>query len=907
MAKQHFYSRVPARGSLYNRADGFDTFAHSQGLSREFIERELSAVYENKLTKQDGEAIRTGKMPAVYSQSCLKSGALVQSCVSYLPKDYTGERSAYLCHSLILSEEEQKAVFCQSGISLLNPAMFVSDPSVFDLSTQGATADYPEKDYTPCAGHDPAYLAEHYAPEAVKAFLFAVLSALCGKGKTVYFKLPCKDEDAPVEALKMMNMVTSVVPYHLRKSISFVTYVTDPAQYNHVKIKCVCADCPETALSKGIFVDFGTDIVTGMPAADVVAKIPVNFFYSLLSDASIRGEFLRFVDKAVDAVPELEKLNPKTLADLVFLFGGASGLYDQDKILPTDEDVLIFLSSYEKYRAALGEESRRNAYKCLERYPQKHIAIPKTIFAKVSKLYNGEMPSAKRMVMNVVLELIHTDVMRDKLFTFLKNNYDGEDADIQAVITADLCRVYYGGFLQSQILDFFGQHFAAEPEEAQNAIFEKLMLTIRTVAIQDKILSIVAANYGSLTAMQKAHLYEMIFEMMPECDKLSAALVTRINEQMKVEDNKVRSYVTEKLTELLTADYKKKEHKLMPLLSAEPGFCRDLVVTLAFGEWSTRKIHEEYIAQLCGKKIAEKAEMLLYIAKTVPGEKTDGLLTLAVEPLFGAEAEKTTLYQWLAVEEYLQTEFAGCCIATWEILRDKIIHPGVMRRIDDIYAVKLNKDGIEVITRYAKDNAYLRDSRQYKAISILRQLMDAVESADAGRTFRTLWTLLQEKGDFGAMAEYLLCVRLSWEIQPPEQGVLWCFCGNALKTGKFLSPELYQQAKSRYAHAKAVEDPKLTGAKLTSAAACGAAERILQYLMWACAAEPAMTPFVCADKEGMAELLRSFSEDYGRGMDKWVLGVLSNASEPILELVTPLLEENKPKGNNLFAKLFGKK
>ena len=106
MAKQHFYSRVPARGSLYNRADGFDTFAHSQGLSREFIERELSAVYENKLTKQDGEAIRTGKMPAVYSQSCLKSGALVQSCVSYLPKDYTGERSAYLCHSLILSEEE---------------------------------------------------------------------------------------------------------------------------------------------------------------------------------------------------------------------------------------------------------------------------------------------------------------------------------------------------------------------------------------------------------------------------------------------------------------------------------------------------------------------------------------------------------------------------------------------------------------------------------------------------------------------------------------------------------------------------------------------------------------------------------------------------------------------------------
>jgi hypothetical protein len=122
MAKQHFYSRVPARGSLFNRSDGFDTFAQSEGLSREFVERELSAVYENKLGKQDAEAVRTGKMPVVYSQCCLRSGQLVQSCVTYLPKDYTGERSAYLCHSLILSDEEKQRIFCSRDNALLNPA-----------------------------------------------------------------------------------------------------------------------------------------------------------------------------------------------------------------------------------------------------------------------------------------------------------------------------------------------------------------------------------------------------------------------------------------------------------------------------------------------------------------------------------------------------------------------------------------------------------------------------------------------------------------------------------------------------------------------------------------------------------------------------------------------------------------
>ena len=108
MAKQHFYSRVPAKMSMYNRADGYDTFAHSQGLAREFVEKELSAVYENKLSKNDMEAVRKGQMPRVYSQSCLRSGETVQSCVTYLPRDYTGERSAYLCHSLILTRQEQE-------------------------------------------------------------------------------------------------------------------------------------------------------------------------------------------------------------------------------------------------------------------------------------------------------------------------------------------------------------------------------------------------------------------------------------------------------------------------------------------------------------------------------------------------------------------------------------------------------------------------------------------------------------------------------------------------------------------------------------------------------------------------------------------------------------------------------
>ena len=62
-------------------------------------------------------------------------------------------------------------------------------------------------------------------------------------------------------------------------------------------------------------------------------------------------------------------------------------------------------------------------YKVLKRYPVHHVGIPKTIFAKITKLYPTDIKPAKRMAMDIVLELIHTDIMREKLFAFISNNF----------------------------------------------------------------------------------------------------------------------------------------------------------------------------------------------------------------------------------------------------------------------------------------------------------------------------------------------------------------------------------------------------------------------------------------------------------------------------------------------------
>ena len=170
MAKQHFYSRVPAKMSMYNRSDSYDTYAHSQGLEREFIEKDLAGVYTVKLSKADLEAARQGLLPRVYSQTCLRNGDTAQSCVTYLSRDYTGDRSAYLCHSLILTQQERKALCCD-GNSVLNPAMFPAQTGDFLSGEQIADSNYPEIAYVPVAAEDPKPLTERYDPEFLEKFM----------------------------------------------------------------------------------------------------------------------------------------------------------------------------------------------------------------------------------------------------------------------------------------------------------------------------------------------------------------------------------------------------------------------------------------------------------------------------------------------------------------------------------------------------------------------------------------------------------------------------------------------------------------------------------------------------------------------------------------------------------------
>ena len=131
--------------------------------------------------------------------------------------------------------------------------------------------------------------------------------------------------------------------------------------------------------------------------------------------------------------------------------------------------------------------------------------------------------------MNGLLELIHTDAMREKLFAFIKNVFDDETAERREVICENLSRVFYGGFLQDQILTLFDTVFEGEIESSKTNILSKLLLSIRTESIRDKVFEFLKNHAVRITGEHREMVYTALLEAVPVKDITSSKAVETID------------------------------------------------------------------------------------------------------------------------------------------------------------------------------------------------------------------------------------------------------------------------------------------------------------------------------------------------------------------------------------------
>ncbi len=912
MALQHLYSRVPARLSLFNKTDGYDTFACSEDLSREYIEKEIALVSENQPTRSEAVLIRDGKLPPVYCQRADKEGNIIQSCMSFIPRDYTGERSSYMVHSLVLDAEEKAAVIESPDNLQIDPEKFIKDFALLNIDEDGKFPDpnYPVYEYI-AKPRDVSYsITERYDSKSIKFMINAVIAVFYGKCRAIFPVLPVDHGELSASAVDFINAFMQIIPYHVRAQLSFVTDAADTSKFSQFKIRFL----PENVAipnGKGVGILFRSRTAVGMREEEVSANLQlVEFFYSLFGNDAMRREFLIFVDNAVKSNPKLAVLNEKNLNNLVFLFMQCSGMFHEANILPNDVKVEEFIGIYDKYRTALSDESRVNALRCLKRYPASHIEIPKKVFSKVTKFYTSEPEVTKRIIMNVVLDLIHTDVMREKLFAFIKSIYDGETAEMRVLINSHLASVYYGGFLQIPLFNFFTEHFDNEPVETQDTIIDKFLLTIRTPSVQQEIIDFFDNKYDFLTHEQKERFYNTCLQMLPESDKLAGHIVEVVDRKIIGEPPEFQNEFAEGLCRAIENDQRRKNPKMLAFVTGGSGFCSSRVTEKIFGEWANTKVFDRFVEIITEKPVTELAVYLAEIRRLVPDmppETAERLLT-AIKSKYSEDQKKYDLFALIESEEYINKTVPELDPRGAAFLREfsvECLHPRIIVSLNDVFLPKYRDSGVQRLSQYAHENEYVIASKEFATVKHYIAVEVAYKKCEAYKIISHSAAFPQDKNLRYNIAQ---CLRGAvGELTDPDQkhatAAAAMFASiDLLGKGAFAFETAAEKLRESFViPEKGADKARFAAEQCIIVAIITVADAVVKK-------GGAHKGDALSDGSGLGSIVASFAREFSRTGVKWLESALTSG-ELDKELANYCLDKAKNSGEpkrGLFGKLFRK-
>ena len=886
MSYQHFYSRVPARVSLYNKIDSFDTFAHSATLDREFILGELSTVYKDLLPLHDPVRIRRGEIPTVYSQAALPSGKLVHTAVKYLPVDFTGERSAYLAHSLVLTDDERREILRNPDVDCFNREMFITDISVFKLTDRAVTSNpaCPESEYYPGSILDHQVGMSAYHPDMLKSFIYSILTAVLEGGREVYFRLPFPDAAVSDAAVDFINGIMSVMPYTVRERLSFVSFVEETSSYPGFKLKGVGSAFSGVAAEQGVFYDFSTGIVTGVTPGTERGVMISSFLYSLYEHNNIRVAFHEFV-KRIEEKYDTLTIDIKTLKEITFLYWQCCGFYVEDSVLPGDDAICRLFDIYESYRNGLIEDHRVQVYRCLSRYSDAQIAIPDSVFSRLSRLYPTECVEAKAVALDVLLNLIHVDLMRDSLFCFISRNYPLETSAVKAVIVSNLSRVFYGGFLQNNILAFFDLYFRREPVSTRDVILEKLLLSIRTPEVQRQVVAFIDKYYGILNSSQKLKVCNTCLEMLPECDGLSSLLVGLINRRIGKEGSDISGIMNKKLATLLAATLEVGDGRLAAIFMEESGFCEDIVLRHALNQW---KGVETIVSILASMPATLRADKLLRAYSLV--DYASAVLYSTLLYRFASTAVtvwpstlKEILDRDVLAEERLPADLI-------ELYRQIAIYPAVVFTIHHAFGTDENSVGVDTVVKYAEKHPYIASTAEYRVILDYLAIVHKCGLGDTEDAFKLAVGLPESAELRASIAGYIKVNAYKPDTQDNETLATYELLMDYLTTGNFGFDKIYSKYLKQTVD-DLIEEKRMGEKSAMRRASSDAVELVVSCASDICEASDALVAIVMTDESGIRKCISEYIAFYGPGAGSFLKKLTKDANFEIEELVAELIEQ----------------
>lgn len=720
MALQHFYSRVPARMSMFAKCDSFDTFAKSGEITREYINSNLVRICEYKPTEDELELIIQNKFPPFYCACFARDNNLIQSKFSFVSSDYTGERSGWMCHSLILSQEESEKLYNNPDSAMLNKNAFGVNLEDFNLTdrTSRAIPDYPSMEYPAESISSLSEWAEGIDVLLLKKIIYALINAAASSQKNIYISLSKPLGEISESALDFINHIMLIFPAQIRRKISFITYYNDNNQNKLYKVRFIPSHLTDICSNRGYVVDMGRKSSYGIYEDDLKEiKDELDFLYSLFFDGENRKAFITFYDEVMESKGK-ENFNIRVFLDLIYLFRQICGRYEEKEIVPDDNAVFRLITTYEKYRTQLKDSHRQAILSVLYRYSESRIAIPGNVFTRIGKIYSTEPKECKKTVMTVILDLLHTNIMREKLFAFINSNYESETTESRDIICEDLSRVFYGGFLQSDILEFFTRYFDRESEETKDIILEKLLMTIRTPSIQKQILDFIDKYQSTMSQHQKQTVYHTFYEMLPENDNLSKRIIPVFGRCMASDDLPTQQSVFENILSLIYADEEKGSGELLSicLTGVRNGYpLGNMLLKKAFEEWAEGPRFEVVLNGLLGTTLVTVGNAFKAVFNSLdsmPQEASDEFYKKA-KAVIEVISPKNDLFDFLDFDKRVRESLDGCLaingVLFYNRFYDGVVLPVIGTKLTDAFNINRNKAGLKAILDFAEGEEKLKN------------------------------------------------------------------------------------------------------------------------------------------------------------------------------------------------------
>ena len=772
MAKQHLYTRVPAKLSMFKKELSYDTFAVSKGINEAYIKENLQKLCDYRQSPNEKDYILNDSMPNIYmSYFSRKTGELIQTCISFLPNDFTGEKHGFFAHSLVLNGEETEKIIKDPASSLITTSNFIHelDKTGVDFEGEKPAVDYPAISYNIAPCKDPACLVEEYDNTMLKELIYAFLGATSKGNKTINIDLGTDDlRRFSDDSVDFLNSFFSIFPFHLRSKLTYVTYTADikKSPMTFFKVRFVKDLDRQVVSSKQSFsFNFAKKTVIGVKTEDTgykKASREVDFMFNLLSDKTKREDFLNFFDRVV---PTAAEYRYEWLSSIILMYCRICECYEDDVILPNDDTVLELLNVYEKYRKLLTVTERCRVLGALNRYAEAKTVIPPQIFTKIRKIYISEPVPCKEVIMDVILTLIHTDGMRDKLFMFIKQTYPLETPAAREKISENLARVFYGQFLQTQILSLFSEYFDQESPATKVVILEKVVASVRSEQIQDQVIAFLDKYYMHLAPKLRNKVRSELYKELPEADKLTAKIINLFENHFLEEDEKTRERQIRSIFLRIEKAERTGNHKLIDIIMGDlydlKPMSTELLKIILIDVKNVRVFEYLMKKMLSGKHLrgVHDAIAIIYGNYNELPPETESALREGVTQLIIVNEERCNLFDYIDLDNSMRETLAGMNSRPATELYNKLYKKYICRivndKIGDAFRNDLNENCLTVAHDFIIGKKEYISSACYDSLMKLKRIYDAMEAHETGKAVE-IYTELNVPGEYRPAASGML-------------------------------------------------------------------------------------------------------------------------------------------------------